>query len=90
MSRALGDTAYQPYISPEPHIGLLTLKDDDRGLILGCDGVWDVFTNQEACEELRHIRNPVRGAHVLMQRSYEKGSTDNISTISIMFGQPKT
>ena len=44
----------------------------------------------QACEELRHIRNPLRAAHVLMTRALEKDSRDNISTVSILFGDPKT
>lgn len=48
VSRALGDKALNPYVTPEPEITQTTLEPNDTFLILACDGVWDVFSSQEA------------------------------------------
>lgn len=61
LSRALGDLEYkQAQLPPEeqmvtanPEIRTLRLTHDDEFLILACDGIWDVLTNQEAVEFVR-------------------------------------
>ncbi len=35
-------------ITAEPDIRVIDLEQDDQFIILGCDGVWDCLTNQEA------------------------------------------
>lgn len=59
VSRALGDFEYknvegkgpcEQLVSPEPEI-FIEGRDDarDEFLVLACDGVWDVMTNEEIC-----------------------------------------
>jgi serine/threonine protein phosphatase PrpC len=40
----------QPLITAEPEIESLTLSDDDNFILLACDGLYDVFTNEEVVE----------------------------------------
>lgn len=45
----LGDKAYQPFVSPEPDLTSFSLKpfgDETHILVLACDGVWDVLSNE--------------------------------------------
>lgn len=60
VSRALGDFQYkrsagrgpcEQLISPEPEI-FVRDRDDalDEFLILACDGIWDVMTNEDLCQ----------------------------------------
>lgn len=63
VSRALGDFEYknvpnrdpcEQLVSPEPEI--ITeerVKGSDEFLILACDGIWDVMTNDELCDFVR-------------------------------------
>lgn len=88
VSRALGDKYLAPYIIPDPEITQKRLTTDDEFLILGCDGVWDVFNNQEAVDlvkvELNQNGNDYqKAAKALMNAAYAKGSTDNISVIVV-------
>lgn len=61
LSRALGDLEYkQAQLPPEeqmvtanPEIRTLRLTHDDEFLILACDGIWDVLSNQEAVDFVR-------------------------------------
>lgn len=58
-SRALGDFEYknvegrgpcEQLVSPEPDISIRQRNDDeDEFLILACDGVWDVMSNDDLC-----------------------------------------
>ena len=51
VSRALGDTPLHPYVSSDPEIhGPLNLDTEARNqfVVLACDGVWDVLTDEEA------------------------------------------
>ncbi len=46
VSRAFGDLDNLPYITHEPEISNYQLTNDSF-LVLACDGLWDVLTNQE-------------------------------------------
>lgn len=60
VSRALGDYEYknvtgrgqcEQLVSPEPEIVVRERDDDhDEFLILACDGIWDVMTNEDLCQ----------------------------------------
>eukprot|EP01129_Flabellula_baltica_P010409 TRINITY_DN4395_c0_g1_i1.p1 TRINITY_DN4395_c0_g1~~TRINITY_DN4395_c0_g1_i1.p1 ORF type:complete len:492 (-),score=84.70 TRINITY_DN4395_c0_g1_i1:151-1626(-) len=50
ISRAIGDHGLGDCVTPKPSITTLPLSKDDKFLILACDGVWDVLSDQEAVE----------------------------------------
>lgn len=43
----------KPWIIPEPEVTFLPRAREDECLILASDGLWDVMTNEEACELAR-------------------------------------
>ena len=56
LSRAIGDLKYksnrglpaaQQIITAEPDVRSVELTAEDRFLLLACDGVWDVMSNQQ-------------------------------------------
>ena len=59
VSRALGDFEYknvdgkgptEQLVSPEPEFYYKVREaDKDEFLVLACDGVWDVMTNEDIC-----------------------------------------
>ncbi|CAL4960487.1 unnamed protein product [Urochloa decumbens] len=53
MSRAIGDGYLKPFVSSEPEVTVTERTDDDECLILASDGLWDVVTNEMACEVVR-------------------------------------
>lgn len=53
MSRSIGDRYLKPWIIPEPELMFVPRSRDDECLILASDGLWDVMTNEEACEVAR-------------------------------------
>jgi len=85
LSRALGDVDLQPWVTWRPEVMGARLGKEDQMLIIGCDGLWDVLTNQQAAEvALRHLDDPVSAAIRLRDTAYLLGSTDNISVIVVL------
>ena len=63
VSRALGDFDYknvegkgqcEQLVSPEPEIEEIARKPDDEFVILACDGVYDVMSNDDLCAFVRN------------------------------------
>lgn len=99
VSRALGDYEYknvygrgqcEQLVSPEPEIFIRDRDfNNDEFLILACDGIWDVMTNEDLCDfiysrllitdDLEVIANQV------IDTCLYKGSRDNMSIILVKF-----
>lgn len=48
-----GDT--EQLVSPEPEIYVEGRKaDEDEFIVLACDGIWDVMTNEDLCQFVSH------------------------------------
>lgn len=83
VSRALGDEPYKSCgLIATPDIVTYKLTDQDKYLILACDGVWDVFTNQDAINAIKG-KVITDSAATLRTQAFNKGSTDNISAIVV-------
>jgi serine/threonine protein phosphatase PrpC len=83
VSRALGDGFLQPAVNPTPHLCRVELTEQDSLLILACDGVWDVMSDQAACELIAGHIDPLEAALTLRDKAYELDSLDNISVIVV-------
>lgn len=80
VSRALGDGSLHPYVSAEPHIAvtaLLPATSAPELLILACDGVWDVMSDQEAADLLlaSGVGDATVAANLLKDRALTLNST---------------
>ena len=62
LSRSIGDLKYkqvqgieakEQIITAEPDIMCIDINTNDEFIILACDGVWDVMTNQDICDFVR-------------------------------------
>ncbi|KAL0208886.1 hypothetical protein P9112_011473 [Eukaryota sp. TZLM1-RC] len=98
VSRALGDHGLKPYVSVEPYVYSHTCtaeamqSSDPSFLIIACDGLWDIFNDQDAVniarEELTKKESPEplskRMAERLLGSALQGGSTDNISIIVVI------
>lgn len=83
VARSLGDhhPALDRFVSPEPYLTKTQLKTEDTALVIACDGVWDVITDQETIDIIHAIDDPREGARALRDRALRKGSTDNITVV---------
>ena len=93
VTRALGDASMKEFISGHPFTTETTLlsSEEDSFLILACDGLWDVCSDQEACDYIASdIDDPQRCAELLTDFALEQGSTDNLSVIVVRLAPPKS
>jgi len=74
-------------IIAEPDI--LTFDLDElrpKFLVLASDGLWDAFSNDEACMYIReHLDEPHYGAKSIVLQAYYRGSLDNITVMVVNF-----
>ncbi|KMS94519.1 hypothetical protein BVRB_020600, partial [Beta vulgaris subsp. vulgaris] len=105
VSRAFGDHHLKPSVSVEPYIskindrcwqcsdlgpGRTALENDDVAVIIACDGVWDVLSDQEAAEFVAKFVHETengraqRASEALTQLAYDRGSQDNITAIVVI------
>lgn len=87
LSRAFGDINAKPFISHLPQVFKYNL-DKDKFAIFACDGLWDVFTNQEAVNYVNTLINEKYTGNIakaLAEEGYNKGSYDNISVVILYF-----
>lgn len=95
VSRAIGDPEHKPYVISEPEIKEIVLDGSEDFLILGCDGLWDQISPEEAatlvyqylCENGQDdvVSAAENVASYLCTQAKEEGSSDNITTIVVFF-----
>ncbi|PWA71939.1 hypothetical protein CTI12_AA267670 [Artemisia annua] len=92
VTRALGDWYMKSPTGPltaEPDVTQTVLTEDDEFLIIGCDGIWDVMSNQEAVgivrRQLRLHDDPNRCARELVNRALRLDPNDNLTAIVVCF-----
>ncbi|KAI9500749.1 phosphatase 2C-like domain-containing protein [Coemansia spiralis] len=81
VTRALGDSSLKQFVIGNPFTTETKIKDDDDLLILACDGLWDVCTDQEAVDLVRSDMDPAHASQVLLDHALSNESTDNITTM---------
>jgi protein phosphatase 1B len=96
VSRALGDFSYKQMahlppeaqqVSPEPEFQVQERSPDDQFLILCCDGIWDVMTNEEVNDfyinSAKSGKDLVTTCCDLLDTCLEKKSRDNMTAVGI-------
>jgi len=84
LSRAFGDLDCCPYVTHLPNIYKYKLDSKDKFIIMACDGLWDVLSNQNAVEFIRDLQfTNFTGnyAKELATYGFNRGSSDNITVI---------
>lgn len=76
-------------LSAEPELKLVTLTQEDEFLIIGSDGVWDVFRNQNAVDFIRRRlqdHNDVkRCCKEMVEEAMKRGAIDNLTVVVVCF-----
>ncbi|XP_034715346.1 protein phosphatase 1bb isoform X1 [Etheostoma cragini] len=104
VSRALGDYDYkcvhgkgptEQLVSPEPEVCVLErAPEGDEFVVLACDGIWDVMSNEELCEFVRSrllvCEDLEKVCNSVVDTCLHKGSRDNMSVVVVCLpGAPK-
>ncbi|KAI6682359.1 hypothetical protein NL676_036240 [Syzygium grande] len=98
VTRALGDWHLEGMkemsgvggpLSAEPELKLVTLNKEDEFLIIGSDGMWDVFTSQNAIDFARRRlqeHNDVKlCCKEVVEEAIKRGATDNLTVVIVSF-----
>jgi len=93
VSRSFGDISSQPCVTYLPDMFRYTITKADQFIVMACDGLWDVMSNQDVANYvLLHCYNPVTNKRInkdfsvakkLAEFAISKGSSDNVSIIII-------
>ncbi|KAL1514759.1 hypothetical protein AB1Y20_003845 [Prymnesium parvum] len=94
VSRAFGDLdskALGPGVVASPQVVTRELDPTDEMLILGCDGLWDAMTGQDAWTLVQRAGHKTKSkweleaaARALATAAIDRGSTDNVSVILLL------
>ncbi|KAI9479064.1 phosphatase 2C [Coemansia sp. RSA 989] len=81
VTRSLGDHSLKQFVIGNPYTTETRLDDNDDVLILACDGLWDVCSDQDAVDLVRDEPDPARASEKLLQHALDNDSMDNITTM---------
>ncbi|KAJ5635989.1 uncharacterized protein N7484_009302 [Penicillium longicatenatum] len=84
VTRALGDAYLKDLVTGHPYTTETVIQPDaDEFIILACDGLWDVCTDQEAVDLIRNTQDAQRASKLLVEHALARFSTDNLSCMVI-------
>lgn len=84
VSRALGDHGLKAAgVTGVPHQSVVSLHKGHKFVIIACDGLWDVMTDQEAVKMVAKMRDPTRMAKKLIAVAMARMTTDNVSVMCV-------
>lgn len=97
IARTFGDFSLKvpvPILISAPEIRRVTLEAEHSILLLGCDGIWDVLSNQQAIDTAFKSKDagdaPKLIAGSVVSLAFASGSTDNISVVAIVLNHTTT
>ncbi|KAJ7548585.1 hypothetical protein O6H91_07G018100 [Diphasiastrum complanatum] len=97
VARALGDwhidglkaSGVDCPLTAEPEIQQAVLTEEDEFMIIGCDGLWDVFTSQNAVDfarkKLQLHNDPERCSKELVGEALRRETLDNLTVLTVCF-----
>ncbi|XP_041468468.1 protein phosphatase 1B-like isoform X2 [Lytechinus variegatus] len=98
VSRALGDYDYknnpkipptEQLVSAEPEVTVIERTDEEEFIVLACDGIWDVMSNEELCQFIRSrlaiTDHLAEICNQVIETCLQKGSRDNMSIVIVTF-----
>ncbi|KAI3468294.1 hypothetical protein Pfo_024957 [Paulownia fortunei] len=99
VARALGDWHMEGLkgqdggpLTAEPELMSTRLSEEDEFLIIGCDGLWEVFMSQNAVDfarrRLQEHNDPMMCSKDLVDEALKRKSGDNLSVVVVCF-QPQ-
>ncbi|RDA94510.1 hypothetical protein CP533_2718 [Ophiocordyceps camponoti-saundersi (nom. inval.)] len=86
VTRALGDAYLKALVTGHPYTTETVIQTDlDEFIIIACDGLWDVCSDQEAVDLIRNVHDPTAASKLLVDHALSRFSTDNLSCMIVRF-----
>ncbi|WXC61035.1 hypothetical protein SNK03_006924 [Fusarium graminearum] len=90
VTRALGDAYMKKLVTGHPYTTETVIQpDSDEFIIIACDGIWDVCSDQEAVDLVRNVNDPISASKQLVDYALNRFSTDNLSCMVVRLDQNK-
>lgn len=88
LTRSLGDQLLKRFVIAHPHVRKeqihVSASERDTFIILACDGLFDVLSDQEAASLVKSFPgDKADAATCLVQEALRRGTTDNVSAIVV-------
>ncbi|RPA98125.1 PP2C-domain-containing protein [Choiromyces venosus 120613-1] len=84
VTRALGDSYMKELVTGHPFTTETVLQPEaDEFIILACDGLWDVCSDQEAVNLVRQVQDPQEASKMLVDYALGRFSSDNLSCMIV-------
>ncbi|OLY80159.1 Protein phosphatase 2C-like protein [Smittium mucronatum] len=85
VTRSLGDVSMKQFVIGNPYISHSIIHQDSGSVIIACDGLWDVCSDQKAAEIIGQSPDTQTASNSLLEYALDNLSTDNISVMVIYF-----
>jgi protein phosphatase 2C len=87
VSRAIGDRKLKQYVIARPEVVRHPIGVQDEFLILGTDGLWNVFSSQEAVDVVKTAfdahQSPAQASEALSSLALSRKSVDNVCALVV-------
>lgn len=89
VTRSLGDSSMKEFVVGSPYTTETRLGPNDDFLIVACDGLWDVCSDQEAVDLVADCADDAQAAsQKLLDHALNNFSTDNLSVLVVSLHPP--
>lgn len=85
LTRAFGDKELKEHMSSKPDVADVVVDLSCEFLVLGSNGLFSMYDNQEVVDRVRRCQDPVKAAHELVVEARRRFCEDDISCIVIKF-----
>lgn len=90
VTRALGDAYMKDLVTGHPYTTeTVLIPGEDEFIILACDGLWDVCTDQQAVDLIRDVQNETLASKILVDYALKEYSTDNLTVMVVRLGSDR-
>lgn len=88
VSRSFGDRGLKQFVPAKPYTSTVSIHEgEDEFIILACDGIWDVMTDQEAVDFVRLLdqNQKNQAAKLLVDTALTRSTSDNLTVVILFF-----
>ncbi|KAF7315742.1 PPM-type phosphatase domain-containing protein [Mycena indigotica] len=83
VTRSLGDSSMKDFVVGAPYTTETELCDEDDFLILACDGLWDVTSDQAAVDLIHNVTDAQVASQLLLKHAMDNHTTDNVTVLVV-------
>ncbi|GAA5877971.1 hypothetical protein JCM8547_000929 [Rhodosporidiobolus lusitaniae] len=83
VTRSLGDSQMKQFVVGSPYTTETTIRPEDDYLIVACDGLWDVCSDQQAVDLIKGAQSAQEASDKLRNYAMSHHTSDNLSVLVV-------